>query len=73
MLETEIKRFFTLLFFKKLTDIPPLNCKIHREIFKKFCKDLPTMVAQQKPVSSFYEYILLKKIKIGRKTQADNG
>ena len=60
MLETEIKRFFTLLFFKKLTDIPPLNFKIQRRYV-------------QMPVSSFCEYILLKKIKIGRKTQAVNG
>ena len=76
-------RFFTLFFFfKKLTEIPPLNCK---EIFKEFHKSLEEfMVGQQrkfcfldplKCYSSFCEYIFniniggkINKISIGRKS-----
>ena len=35
MAEWEIYRFFTFMIFKKLTEMPPTNCEIHRENFKE--------------------------------------
>ena len=55
--------------------MPLPNCEIHERILKKNCKGLLTMIGQQKmisrtsktSVSSFWEYIFLQKLNIGRK------
>ena len=65
-------------FFKKLTEIPPLNCKIYLEnvLEKSLCKNFPTMLGSQEllffrvsktPLLSICGYIFLKKMNIGRK------
>ena len=70
-------RDFLLLVFKKLTETPPLNCKIHRETFQGILqrfshhdwavKKILFSRTSKTPVSSFCKYIFLKKINIGRK------
>ena len=35
---------------------------------EKFCKDLLTMVGQQQKIASFWEYIFLQKIIVGRES-----
>ena len=49
MVETVIQRFSTLFIFKKITDMPLLNFKIHGTNFEK--KGLPIMVGHQKNCS----------------------
>ena len=35
MVQREIQRFFTFMIFKKLTEMPPTNCEIHRKNVKE--------------------------------------
>ena len=65
--------WWALFIFKKITDMPLLNCKIHRKNFAKI--SLPIVFGQRKrlisriskkPDSSFRKYIFLQKMNVGR-------
>ena len=44
----KFRDFSLLRFFKKLTEMPPSNCKIQGKKFKEICKSLATMVWQRR-------------------------